>query len=96
MNEKFNNCSIYNFRKFVRNFKTERSIAAEIKRNPTVVSRVKSAFAGNIKLEETMSNSETLRKLLKKSSDSGGTKDEVGNEKLVISYLSNDFVVTVH
>lgn len=43
-----------------------------------------------------MSNSETLRKLLKKSSDSGGTKDEVGNEKLVISYLSNDFVVTVY
>lgn len=43
-----------------------------------MVSRVKSAFAGNnIKLEETMSNSETLKKLLKKSNESGGTKDEV-------------------
>lgn len=61
----------------MRHFKTERSIAADLKRNPTMMSRVKTVFSGNVKLEETMSNSESLKRLLKKTSESSGSKNDV-------------------
>lgn len=66
-------------RKFVRSFKTDRSIAAEERRNPTVASRLRTAFSGNPqKLDSELTNSsETLKKLLDKSSESGTGKSQV-------------------
>lgn len=74
-------------RKFVRSFKTDRSIAAELKRNPTVASRLRTAFSGNPqKLENELSNSsETLKKLIQKSSEGGTEKSQESNIKIAFA-----------
>ncbi|TMW54762.1 hypothetical protein DOY81_000293 [Sarcophaga bullata] len=73
--------------KFVRSFKTDRSIAAELKRNPTVASRLRTAFSGNPqKLENELSNSsETLKKLIQKSSEGGTEKSQESNIKIAFA-----------
>lgn len=74
--------------KFVRTFKTDRSIAAELKRNPTMTSRLRTAFSGNPqKLESELTNSsETLKKLIQKSSEGVGTeKSQENNIKIAFA-----------
>lgn len=69
----------YACRKFVRTFKTDRSIAAELRRNPSVASRLRTAFSGNPqKLDSELSNSsETLKRLLEKTTEGGVEKSQV-------------------
>ncbi|XP_037828264.1 ATP-dependent zinc metalloprotease YME1L [Lucilia sericata] len=76
--------------KFVRSFKTDRSIAAELRRNPTVASRLRTAFSGNPqKLEgELTSGSETLKKLLEKSTESGSGKENTIKIAFAEGYLA--------
>ncbi|XP_065367397.1 ATP-dependent zinc metalloprotease YME1L isoform X2 [Calliphora vicina] len=73
--------------KFVRSFKTDRSIAAEVRRNPTVASRLRTAFSGNPqKLDSELTNSsETLKKLLEKSSESGTGKSQENTIKIAFA-----------
>ncbi|XP_005177130.1 ATP-dependent zinc metalloprotease YME1L isoform X2 [Musca domestica] len=73
--------------KFVRTFKTDRSIAAELRRNPTVASRLRTAFSGNPqKLEsELSSSSETLKRLLEKSTEGGPEKNVENSIKVAFA-----------
>lgn len=74
--------------KFVRTFKTDRSIAAELRRNPTMSSRLRTAFSGNPqKIDSELPNSsETLKKLIKKSSESGvPEKSQENNIKIAFA-----------
>nr|XP_014100908.1 ATP-dependent zinc metalloprotease YME1L isoform X2 [Bactrocera oleae] len=73
---------------FARHFKTDRSIDAEMKRNPTIFSRLKTAFGGNpqkIDAELSQVQAETLKKLLQKSSEQGQKKNEVDNIKIAFA-----------
>lgn len=73
---------------FARHFKTDRSIDAEMKRNPTIFSRLKTAFGGNpqkIDAELSQVQAETLKKLLKKSSEQGQKKNEVDSIKIAFA-----------
>ncbi|XP_011192982.2 ATP-dependent zinc metalloprotease YME1L isoform X1 [Zeugodacus cucurbitae] len=73
---------------FVRHFKTDRSVDAEMKRNPTIFSRLKTAFGGNpqkIDAEMSQVQAETLKKLLQKSSEQGPKKNEVDNIKIAFA-----------
>ncbi|XP_011202099.1 ATP-dependent zinc metalloprotease YME1L isoform X2 [Bactrocera dorsalis] len=73
---------------FVRHFKTDRSIDAEMKRNPTIFSRLKTAFGGSsqkIDAEMSQVQAETLKKLLQKSSEQGQKKNEVDNIKIAFA-----------
>ena len=70
--------SIYNFflRQFVRGFKTDRSIEAELKRNPTMSTRLRDAFSGTpYKLDAEIAQGETLKKLIQKSGDVSSVSD---------------------
>lgn len=60
----------------MRSFKTDRSIAAELRRNPSVAARLRTAFSGHPqKFESELTNSsETLKKLIEKSSESSSGK----------------------
>uniref|UniRef100_A0A1I8NXS4 AAA+ ATPase domain-containing protein n=1 Tax=Stomoxys calcitrans TaxID=35570 RepID=A0A1I8NXS4_STOCA len=73
--------------KFVRNFKTDRSIAAELRRNPSMTSRLRTAFSGNPqKLDgELASSSETLKRLLEKSTEGGPEKSQENNIKIAFA-----------
>ncbi|XP_016991220.1 ATP-dependent zinc metalloprotease YME1L isoform X2 [Drosophila rhopaloa] len=64
--------------KHIRGFKTDRSIEAEQKRNPTMTSRLKNALANSPqRLEgETPFQAEKLRRLLAKSDDHGYNNSE--------------------
>ncbi|XP_053962107.1 ATP-dependent zinc metalloprotease YME1L isoform X1 [Anastrepha ludens] len=71
-----------------RHFKTDRSIAAEMKRNPTIFSRLKTAFGGHPqKLETDISHAQadTIKKLLQKSGEQGQKKNEVDNIKIAFA-----------
>ncbi|XP_018783623.1 PREDICTED: ATP-dependent zinc metalloprotease YME1 homolog isoform X2 [Bactrocera latifrons] len=73
---------------FARHFKTDRSIDAEMKRNPTIFSRLKTAFGGSsqkIDTEMSQVQAETLKKLLQKSSEQGPKKNEVDNIKIAFA-----------
>lgn len=73
---------------FARHFKTDRSIDAEMKRNPTIFSRLKTAFGGTsqkIDAEMSQVQAETLKKLLQKSSEQGQKKNEVDNIKIAFA-----------
>ncbi|XP_039953489.1 ATP-dependent zinc metalloprotease YME1L isoform X2 [Bactrocera neohumeralis] len=73
---------------FARHFKTDRSIDAEMKRNPTIFSRLKTAFGGSsqkIDAEMSQVQAETLKKLLQKSSEQGQKKNEVDNIKIAFA-----------
>lgn len=72
--------------KFVRNFKTERAVQSEAKKNPTMWARVRNAFVGNQgKFEPTISsNSETIQKLIKNSNEHG-LKDGEKNIKVAFA-----------
>ncbi|CAD6998577.1 ATP-dependent zinc metalloprotease YME1 homolog isoform X2 [Ceratitis capitata] len=73
---------------FARHFKTDRSIDAEMKRNPTIFSRLRTAFGGNPqKLEAELSHAqtETIKKLLQKSSENGPKKNEADNIKIAFA-----------
>lgn len=50
-------------------FKTERTKQAELLRNPTISSRLKDAFGGNVRPEYSPQSSETLSKLLHQVDD---------------------------
>ncbi|XP_075166069.1 ATP-dependent zinc metalloprotease YME1L isoform X2 [Haematobia irritans] len=73
--------------KFVRTFKTDRSIAAELRRNPSMTSRLRTAFSGNPqKLDgEMASSSEALKRLLEKSSEGGPEKSQENNIKIAFA-----------
>ncbi|XP_061386522.1 ATP-dependent zinc metalloprotease YME1L isoform X2 [Musca vetustissima] len=73
--------------KFVRTFKTDRSIAAELRRNPTVASRLRTAFSGNPQKfdSELSSSSETLKRLLEKSSEGGPEKNMENSIKVAFA-----------
>ncbi|XP_073811275.1 ATP-dependent zinc metalloprotease YME1L isoform X2 [Musca autumnalis] len=73
--------------KFVRTFKTDRSIAAELRRNPTVASRLRTAFSGNPqKLDsELSSSSETLKRLLEKTAEGGPDKNMENSIKVAFA-----------
>lgn len=63
----------------MRGFKTDRSIEAEQKRNPTMTSRLKTALSNAPqKIDgETPFQAEKLRRLLAKADDHGGTQNAV-------------------
>lgn len=73
----------YNFmnqpyhRNCVRHFKTDRSIAKEQERNPTITSKLKKVFGGSVHRNELRARvqNETLAKLLQRSGGKGSTKD---------------------
>ncbi|KAI9583745.1 ATP-dependent zinc metalloprotease YME1L isoform X1 [Glossina fuscipes] len=71
--------------KFVRGFKTDRSIAAEIKRNPSLSSRLRTAFSGTVHKVEDHSHSESLKKLIQKSSEPGADKDMESTIKIAFA-----------
>ncbi|XP_037943695.1 ATP-dependent zinc metalloprotease YME1L isoform X2 [Teleopsis dalmanni] len=73
-------CTLLNSQlKFVRHFKTDRSIAVELKRNPTILSRLKRAFGGSSPKNENelSSQTETLKKLLQKSGDNKNVENNL-------------------
>ncbi|XP_067629708.1 ATP-dependent zinc metalloprotease YME1L isoform X2 [Eurosta solidaginis] len=73
---------------FSRQFKTDRSIAAEMKRNPTIFSRIKTVFGGTAQKIETGSapvQAESLKKLLQKNALQGQNKGEVDNIKIAFA-----------
>ncbi|KAM7343056.1 ATP-dependent zinc metalloprotease YME1L isoform 2-T2 [Cochliomyia hominivorax] len=73
--------------KFVRSFKTDRSIAAELKRNPSVAARLRTAFSGHPqKLDSELTNSsETLKKLIQQSSENSTGKGQENNIKIAFA-----------
>ncbi|XP_030385799.1 ATP-dependent zinc metalloprotease YME1 homolog isoform X1 [Scaptodrosophila lebanonensis] len=71
-----------------RGFKTDRSIEAEQKRNPTMTTRLKSALGGSpLKPDgETQLQAEKLRKLLSKTGEHGDPKNMPLQESLKIAF----------
>lgn len=64
------------YRKQFRDFKTDRSVEADLKRNPTMSSRLKSAFQGTpTKPEELHLQAGKLKKML--SGEGGNTQNAV-------------------
>lgn len=73
--------------KFVRHFKTDRAIEAESKRNPSMLSRIRSSFGGSQnKFEPPIAvHTETLTKLLKNANEHGLQKDGDKNIKVAFA-----------
>lgn len=69
-----------------RGFKTDRSIEAEQKRNPTMTTRLKSALQGTPQKTDGELNiqAEKLKKLLSKSEEQGNVNNAVYNSCLYL------------